>query len=91
MKCTNLFDIISTEIKKERKINMTTFKALVRNKSNGELTIIESDYETKGEFIQDLRGNGYGVNPLKVKTKELFDYIVSHTNCEIDDWKIKSI
>lgn len=62
------------------------FKAMVKN-SEGKLQIIESEYNTKTAFIQDLRRNGYKVNPYKVKTAEKFDHIVNNTNCEEWDWK----
>lgn len=68
---------------------MKKYKALV--KYEGKATIIEAEYNTKKEFIEDLKRNGYKVNPLKVKEVELFDYIVNNTNCSEDAWKIKKI
>ena len=64
---------------------MKTYKAIVKG-SEG-LVIITSDYDTKADFIRDLRGNGYKVNVDKVKTAERFDYIMEHTNCCPWDWK----
>lgn len=34
-----------------------------------------------------MRRNGYKVDPDKVKTAELFDYIMSETNAAPWDWK----
>lgn len=68
---------------------MKRYKALV--KYEGKATIIEEEYRTKKEFIEDLKRNGYKVNPLKVKEIELFDYIVNNTDCSEDAWKIKKI
>lgn len=66
---------------------MTMYKAIVTDKMNGRRVVIESEYNTKAEFIHDLRSNGYAVNPVKVKTKEVFEYIMSCTNCNPWDWK----
>lgn len=45
--------------------------ASVRNKKTRELTIITSDYETKKEFEEDLRGNGYSIR--FITTEDKFD------------------
>ena len=66
---------------------MKTYKALVKDKKTKEYKVITSDYNNKSEFIKDLRNNGYMVNPIKVKTKEVYDYIVNSTNCCPWDWK----
>lgn len=66
---------------------MKMYKAIVTDKMNGRKVIIESEYNAKEEFIHDLRANGYAVNPIKVKTKEVFEYIMNHTNCNHWDWK----
>lgn len=68
---------------------MKRYKALV--KYEGKATIIEAEYRTKKEFIEDLNRNGYKVNPLKVKEADLFDYIINNTDCSEDAWKIKKI
>lgn len=71
---------------------MTMYKAIVTDKINRRRVVIESEHNTKSEFIHDLRANGYAVNPVKVKTKEVFDYIINYTNCYPWDWKdIKSV
>lgn len=67
------------------------FKASVIEKETGRFTIIESEYYTKKAFIEDLRDNGYRVNPDKVKEKELYNWIVDNTNCEPIDWKRRYI
>lgn len=68
---------------------MKQYKAMV--KSNGEAKIITGEYNTKAEFIRDLRANGYTVNDRKVKEAKLFDYIVENTDCTDDAWKITKI
>ena len=60
-------------------------KALV--KYNDKLTVVESEYRTKKEFITDLRANGYKVNVNKVKLANVFDYIIECTECSEWDWK----
>lgn len=57
---------------------------------DGETTvfIIYQSYNTKADFIRDLRRNGYKVNPMKVKPSRVFDYIISHTDCNPWDWKL---
>lgn len=63
------------------------YKAVVKNKRTGQLEILEMEYKNKKAFIRDIRGNGYAVNPMKVKPAEAFDYIMQHTNCQPWDWK----
>jgi hypothetical protein len=63
------------------------FKAWVKDKTNKQYTTIESDYNTKTEFIKDLRANGYAVNPYKVKISAIYDYIINETNCTPYEWK----
>jgi len=65
---------------------MTIYKTIAKNQ-DGELKIIEMEYPTKLDFIQDLRANGYKVNDQKVKTATEFDRITKTTNCEKWDWK----
>lgn len=65
---------------------MKTYKAIVKDKQSKRRIIIEREYETKADFIKDLRGNGYGVNAIKVKEAEEFDRIINETNCEPWDW-----
>lgn len=66
---------------------MKTYKAIVKNKETGERTIIKSDYNSKKDFLKDLRSNGYAVSDCKVKEEKLFDYILETTNCSPEDWK----
>lgn len=71
---------------------MAIYKAFVTDKTDGRKVIIESEYNTKAEFIHDLRANGYAVNPIKVKLKEVFEYIMKYTDCAPWDWKeIKTV
>jgi len=63
------------------------FKTCVKYKPTGSYSIIESDYKTKAQFIQDLRSNGYAVNPLKVKEVNLYNWIIENTDCEEHVWK----
>ncbi len=80
-------------IKPERKINIMEkiYKAIATYKKNNARIVIKGVYTSKAAFIKDLRGNGYSVNPDKVKTKEVFDYIINHTDCSPADWKINRI
>ena len=69
---------------------MKKYSAIV--KDGKRIVIIENqEYPTKSDFIEDLRCNGYRVNPRKVKTSDVFDYIMNHTNCNSWDWEIKSV
>ena len=60
---------------------MTMYKAFVRDKKTKERLFVESEYPTKTAFIKDLKGNGYSVNPIKVKEAELYNWILENTNC----------
>lgn len=53
--------------------------------------IKNQEYNTKAEFINDLRHNGYKVNPKKVKTSEVFEYIVNCTNMYPWDWDLTKV
>jgi len=66
---------------------MKVYKGIATNKQTKEKVIIESEYKTKKQFIQDVRNNGYTVNPLKVKEAKVFDYIMDFTNAQEEDWK----
>lgn len=66
---------------------MKKFKAIVRDRQTKEIVIIESEYKTKTDFVRDLRQNGFIVDPGKVKTSEIFDYIMENTNGNVWDWK----
>ncbi len=63
------------------------YKAIVRDKQDNQVLIIERDYPTKTEFIKDLRANGFAVNRDKVKESKLFDYILENTNGEERHWR----
>lgn len=63
------------------------FKAWVKDKETKQYTTIESNYQTKTEFIKDLRENNYSVNPYKVKEALVYDYIIANTSCTPSDWK----
>lgn len=69
---------------------MKKYSAVVRD-GNKRVFITNQEYPTKADFIQDLRHNGYKVNPRKVKEASLFDYIINHTNCNPWDWDTKAI
>lgn len=62
------------------------FKALVKDKKTKQTTVITSTYNSKNEFIKDLKSNGYIVNLNKVKLSKDFDYIINKTNAEEWDW-----
>lgn len=69
---------------------MKKYSAIV--KDNNRLVFIKNqEYKCKADFINDLRHNGYKVNPKKVKESALFDYIMNHTNCESWDWALTKI
>ena len=66
---------------------MSMYKAAVTDKITGKRVFIESDYSIKQQFISDLRGNGYAVDPSRVKTKQEFDRIMNKTSGDEWDWK----
>lgn len=70
---------------------MRKYKAIVTDKMTGKVTVIESEQNSKSEFIHDLRRNGYSVNADKVKREDVFDYIMEHTDCYPWDWKIRKV
>lgn len=51
---------------------MAIYKTLAKNE-DGQYRIIEQESKNKKEFIKNLRGNGFKVTEIKVKTKDLFD------------------
>ena len=66
---------------------MKKYSAMVKDGSR--LVIIrDQEYNTKADFINDLRHNGYKVNPHKVKPANVFEYIINHTNCNPWDWDL---
>lgn len=69
---------------------MKSYSAVVKDGSRV-VIIRNKQYPSKAAFIQDLRGNGFKVNPQKVKPSGLFDYIMEHTNCESWDWALQEI
>jgi len=68
---------------------MTIFSAWVKNRQTKEYCRINMECTSKSKFIQELKQNGYSVNPDKVQTKEQYDYIIQHTNCQPWDWNPK--
>jgi len=71
---------------------MKTYSALVKSSYGNGISFIENkEYETKARFIKDLRGNGYKVNPAKVKESNVFDYICKYTNMAPWDWDVKEV
>lgn len=66
---------------------MKKYSAVVRDGSR-RVFITNQEYKTKADFIHDLRRNGYKVNPTKVKTARVFDYIINNTNCNPWDWEL---
>ena len=69
---------------------MKMYSALVKD-GKRLVEIKNKDYNSKADFIYDLRRNGYKVNPKKVKESHVYDYIVSNTNMSPWDWDLKSI
>lgn len=72
---------------------MKRYSAMVRDSHNRKrvVIILDQPYNTKAEFISELRANGYKVNPKKVKQSDVFDYICNQTNMTPWDWDIKKI
>lgn len=66
------------------------YSAIVKGGSRIVL-IKNQEYNCKSAFINDLRHNGYKVNPKKVKRSDVFDYILNHTDCNPWDWDIIKI
>lgn len=69
---------------------MKKYSAIVKD-GKRVVFIKNQEYNTKADFIHDLRCNGYKVNPRKVKLSDVFDYIIEHTNCNPWDWDIKAV
>ena len=69
---------------------MKMYSALVKD-GNRLVEIKDQEYNSKADFIYDLRKNGYRVNPKKVKESSLYDYIIRYTNLCPWDWDLKSI
>jgi hypothetical protein len=67
------------------------YKAIVKDRETKMFITIESEYSKKSNFIRDLKNSGYIVNPLKIKPCQVFDYIMNHTNCNPEDWKINKL
>lgn len=69
---------------------MKKYSAMVKD---GQRVVIirDQEYPTKAEFIRDLRGNGYQVNPKKVKAADVFNYICEHTDMNPWDWDLKKV
>jgi len=61
------------------------YSAMVITQDN-ELIRVDSEYNTKSDFIKDLRANGYKVNNNKVKTFEEMERILNTTNGNKWDW-----
>ena len=55
------------------------------------VAIKNQEYNTKADFIHDLRSNGYSVNPKKIKESKLFEYIINNTDCNSLDWELRAI
>lgn len=69
---------------------MKLYSALVKD-GNRIVFIKNQEYNTKAEFIRDLRCNGYKVNPKKVKPADVFEYILEHTNMNPWDWDLTNV
>ena len=52
---------------------MNTYIAIVRKKRNGNITNIKSDYNTKKDFKEDIKANGYRL--LGIYTIKQVEYI----------------
>lgn len=69
---------------------MKKYSAMVKD---GKRVVIirDQDYPNKAAFIRDLRANGYRVDPKKVKTSDVFNYICDHTDMNPWDWDLKKV
>lgn len=52
------------------------FKAVVKDKETKERKIIEVEYNSKKECMDELRRNGYSFSNKKVLESELFDHVM---------------
>lgn len=68
---------------------MRIYKAIVKEKDTGIYVAVESSYNTKTDFINDLRRNGYAVNPAKVKLRGELNRIMNTTNANKWDFESK--
>jgi len=62
---------------------MKNYIAIVRYKRNGNISNIKSEYKTKKDFRQDLKGNGYRI--LAIFTEEQIDYIKNTNKYDMKD------
>ena len=61
------------------------YKAFVKDKETGKVNFMEYDYDSKSDFIRDLKLNGYTV--IRVEPKELYDFVLDNTNADKYDWE----
>ena len=66
---------------------MKKYSAIVRD-GKRVVFVTNQEYPNKAQFVHDLRANGYQVDRRKVKAAAVFDYIISHTNCNPWDWEL---
>lgn len=71
---------------------MKAYKAIVTDKDTKKTLIVNcGEHINKADCIDNLRHNGYKVNPKKVKPADVFDYILDHTNMNPWDWDLKKV
>jgi hypothetical protein len=63
------------------------FKASVKSKTTGKISHIEITQTNKANAIRDIRGNGYSVDANKVKSPEVFNFIIENTNATPEAWR----
>ena len=61
------------------------YKAFVKDNLTNKRTFLEYDYPNKKQFAHDIRANGYSVS--RIEPKELYDFMLDHTNCTPSEWK----
>lgn len=67
---------------------MKKYSAFVQDKVTKEWIFIKNiECNSKAQFIDDLRSNGYRVNPMKVLESKYFDFVMDYTNADPWDWK----
>lgn len=54
------------------------YKVTATDKMTGKRSIIAKEYPSKTAFMKDVRANGYSFQDLKVKSEEVWNYIVNN-------------
>ena len=71
----------------ERSETVKKFKGLVKDKQTKERKILEAEANSKTEWLEMVRDNGYSVTNWRVKESHVFDWIMENTNGEKWDYQ----